>query len=76
MVGDIRQYVENHPVYQMEKSDHTVAKGKLQSTHIPKTKWSEISIDFITNLLMSSRNKDTILVIVDKVTRMVHLGPC
>ena len=61
---------------QMEKSDHTLAKGKLQSTHIPETKWSDISIDFITDLPLIANNRDTILVIVDKATRMVHLAPC
>ena len=76
MLGDVRQYVENSPVCQVEKSDHTLAKGKLQSTQIPEEKWSEISIDFITDLPMSSGNKDTVLTIVDKATRMVHLAPC
>ena len=61
---------------QMEKSDYTLNKGKLQSTHIPETKWSEISINFITDLPMSSRNRDSLLVVVDKATRMVHLAPC
>ena len=76
MLGDVRQYVENCQVCQMEKSDHTLAKGKLQSTQIPEKKWSEISIDFITDLPMSSGNKDTVLTVVDKATRMVHLLPC
>ena len=35
MLGDIRQFLENCPVCRMEKSDHMVAKGKLQSTQIP-----------------------------------------
>ena len=61
---------------QIEKSDHTVAKGKLQSTQIPKTKWSKISIDFVTDLPTSANKKDTIIVTVDKATRMVHLAPC
>ena len=61
---------------QMEKSDHTLSKGKLQSTQIPETKWSEISIDFVTDLPKSSRNRDNILVVVDKATRMVHMAPC
>ena len=76
MSGNVREFVENCPVCQMEKSDHTLSKGKLQSIHIPETKWSEISIDFITDLPMSSRNRDSVLVIVDKATRMVHLAPC
>ena len=36
MLGDVRQYVENCPVCQMEKSDHQIAKGKLTSTQIPE----------------------------------------
>ena len=76
MLGNIRQFVENCPVCQMEKSDHTLTKGKLQSTHIPETKWSEICIDFITDLPLTANNRDTILVAVDKATRMVHLAPC
>ena len=60
----------------MEKSDHTLSKGKLHATQIPETKWSEISIDFVTDLPKSSRNRDSILVVVDKATRMVHLVPC
>ena len=76
MLGDVRQFVENCTVCQMEKSDHTLAKGKLQSTRIPEKKRSEISIDFITDLPMSSGNKDTVLTVVDKATRMVHLLPC
>ena len=76
MLGDVRQFVENCPVCQMEKSDHQLAKGKLTSTQIPEEKWKEISIDFITDLPMSTGNKDTVLTIVDKATRMVHLVPC
>ena len=76
MLGDVRQYVDNFPVCHMGKSDQTLAKGKLQSTQIPEEKWSEISIDFITDLPMSSGNKDTVLTIVDMATRMVHLAPC
>ena len=76
MSGHVREFVENCPVCQMEKSDHTLSEGKLQSTHIPESKWSEISIDFITDLPVSSRNRDSVLVVVDKATRMVHLAPC
>ena len=76
MTGDIRQFVENFPVCQTEKSGHKLAKGKLMSTHIPESKWREISIDLITDLPPSASDRDTILVTVDKATRMVHLVPC
>ena len=60
MLWDVRQYVENCPVFQTEKSDHTLDKGQLQSTQIPEEKWKRISIDFITDLSTSSDNKDTV----------------
>ena len=68
--------MKNYPMCQMEKSDHTLAKGKLQSTQIPENKWSEISIDFVTDLPLTANNCDTILVTVDKATRMVDLAHC
>ena len=76
MSGHVTEFVENCSVCQMEKTDHTLSKGKLQSTHIPESKWIEISIDFITDLPLSSRDRDSVLVIMDKATRMVHLAPC
>ena len=76
MLGDVRQFVENCLVCHTEKSDHIVAKGKLQSTQIPETKWSEISVDFVMHLPLTANNKDTILVTMDKATKMVHLEPC
>ena len=74
--GDVQQLVGNCPVCQTEKSDHTLGKRKLQSTQIPENKWSEISIDFITDLPLTANRRDTILVTVDKATRMVHVAPC
>ena len=65
MLGDIWQFVENCPVCQTEKSDHTLAKGKLMSTQVPETKWNEISIDFVTDLPPSANGRDSILVTVD-----------
>ena len=76
MLLDVRKFVGNCSVYQMEKSDHTVLRERLQSTQIPEIKWSEISIDFVTGLLLATNNKDTTLVTVDKATRMIHLAPC
>ena len=46
------------------------------STQIPEEKCKEISIDFMIDLPMSARNKNTVLTIVDKATCMVHLVPC
>ena len=75
MTGDIHEYVESCPICQVEKEDHTLARGKLQSTNIPEKKWSEVSLDFITDLPTTKNKKDSILIVVDKATRMIHLIP-
>ena len=74
--GDVRNFVERCLVYQIEKSNHPLSKSKLQSNKISETKWGEISIDFVIDLPMSSRNRDSILLVVDKATKMVHMASC
>ena len=76
MTGNVREFVESCPVCQTEKTDHTLGRGVLQSTSIPEKKWSEVSLDFITDLPVTKDKKDSILTVVDKATRMVHLIPC
>ena len=76
MTGNIREFVESCLVCQTEKTDHILSRGMLQSTAIPEKKWSEVSLDFITDLPVTKNKKDSILTVVDKATRMVHLIPC
>ena len=76
MVSDIREFVETCPTCQLEKSDHTLRKGSLQSLAIPEAKWQEVSVDFITDLPTVAGGEDSIMTVVDRATKMVHLIPC
>ena len=76
MTGTVREFVETCPVCQVEKSDHTLNRGKLQPTNIPERKWTEVSLDFVMDLPVTKGKKDSILTVMDKATRMVHLLPC
>ena len=38
IASDVREFVEACPTYQLEKPDHTLAKGQLQSSVIPEAK--------------------------------------
>ena len=60
---------------QVEKSDHILTCGQLQSSEIPKEKWQQISIDFITDLPKTSNGVDSIMIVIDKATRMTHTVP-
>ena len=76
MAGDIREFVESCPTCQLEKTDHTQRKGSLQSLAILEAKWQEVSVDFITDFPASSDGEDSIMTVVDRATKMVHLIPC
>ena len=42
---------------------------------IPARKWDHVAIDFITRM-HACEDKDTILIVVDKATKMCHFIPC
>jgi len=48
--------------------------GKLMPNSIPEKPWMHISADFITKLPLA-QGYDTILVVVDWLTKMVHFIP-
>ena len=76
MSSDIRRFVENCPTCQLEKTDHVLRRGHLQSLAIPEAKWQDVSIDFITDLPTTKNGEDSIMVVVDRASKMVHLVPC
>ena len=45
--------------------------GLLQPFHIPTQKWSEVSMDFITDL-RTSKGNDSIFVVIDTLTKNTH----
>ena len=47
----------------------------LQSNEVPDQLWKSIAIDFITDL-PDSDGYDTILVVIDCLTKMSHFIPC
>jgi len=49
--------------------------GLLQSNEAPDPPWKSIAMDFITHL-PKSEGYDTILVVIDRLTKKSHLIPC
>ena len=76
MARDIREFVESCPTCQLKKSDHTLQKGSLQSLAIPEAKWQEVSVDFVMDLPVAADGQDSIMTVVDRATKRVHLIPC
>ena len=54
------------------KDENRHADGLLQPLPIPKWKWEVVTMDFITKLLRTKKNRDSIMVVVDKLTKDAH----
>ena len=57
------------------KVEHQHPAGLLQPLPVPEWKWEVISMDFITGLPMTWRQHDSIMVVVDKLTKAAHFIP-
>jgi hypothetical protein len=72
MKVDIAKYVAECDTCHRMKASHLKSAGALQPLSIPMWKWDDISMDFIMGLPLISRKKDSIWVIVDRLTKTTH----
>ncbi|KAJ9518065.1 hypothetical protein QJQ45_009986 [Haematococcus lacustris] len=71
----VKHYVRTCHSCQLNKSSAQRPAGKLQPLPIPLRPWGSVSLDLIVKLPASGPAKhDSILVIVDRLTKMVHLA--
>ena len=71
--GDVRAFVSACSVCAQSNSTQPPS-GQLQPLPIPKRPWSHIALDFVTGLPPSDGNT-TILTVVDRFSKSVHLVP-
>ena len=75
MTTEVRNFVLDCPVCQVEKGSHLKPGGKLMPLTLPERKWEHVAIDFIVGMPVQ-QNCDTILTVVDKATKMCHFIAC
>jgi len=71
---EVKQYMERCNACQRNKNCTQAPASKLMPNLIPEKPWSHISVDFIMKLLLA-QGYDTILVVVDRLTKMAHFIP-
>ena len=73
---DVAKFVNTCASCQKMKFRAKVAPGLLKPLPIPCRRWGDISMDFITDLPKSGKRQfDTILVVVDRLSKMSHFIP-
>ena len=60
---------------QQVKVEHQHPTSLLQPLPIPQSKWEVISLDFITSFRLIRKQHDSIMVLVDKLSKNAHFIP-
>ena len=71
IVEYLSKFLECHQV----KVEHRHLAGLLQRIPISEWKWEVISLDFITGLPRKKRKNDSIMVVVDRLSKSAHFIP-
>jgi transposase InsO family protein len=75
MKRDVVHFVAKFLECQQVKSDYHHPAGLLQPHDVLMSKWEVISMDFVVGLSLTSHRHNSILVIVDKLTKSAHFIP-
>jgi hypothetical protein len=75
MKKDVVDYIARCMECQKVKAEHRHPVGLLQPLPIPEKKWEVITMDFITGLPRTNKKHDSIMVVVDKLTKSAHFVP-
>lgn len=73
--ADVREYVSSCQICQLNKSTNQRPIGLLQPLATPDKRWASVSMDLITQLPKTKYGHDAIMVVVDRLTKMVHFAP-
>ena len=75
MFYDVKDYVLSCDSCQRNKPLMQKPAGLLQPLDIPTRNWESISMDFIVKLPVTKKGHDSIMVVVDRLSKMTHFIP-
>mmetsp|Transcript_5973 Transcript_5973/g.7268 ORF Transcript_5973/g.7268 Transcript_5973/m.7268 type:complete len:1243 (-) Transcript_5973:294-4022(-) len=75
MFKDVIRFVNSCLTCQQSKSLTQRTQNLLQPLPIPEDRWTSVSMDFITGLPPTTQGCDSIMVIVDRFTKVAHFVP-
>ena len=75
MMTKLAEYIARCFECQQVKIEHQHPVELLQPLPIPSRKWEVISLDFVTRLPKNQNLNDSIMVVVDKLSKAAHFIP-
>ena len=72
MKEDVTDHVAKCLACQQVKIEHKRPGGELQPLSIPKWKWDDLTMDFVTALPRTSTGHDMVWVIVNRLKKSAH----
>jgi hypothetical protein len=73
--ADVEAFVKSCDSCQRNKSRTQKPAGLLQPLHIPERKWGSVGMDWITGLPCTAAGHDAIMVVIDRLSKLIHLIP-
>ena len=75
MSKHVGAYVKLCPVCQSVQPTNRCPYGSIQPLEVPYGKWTDVTINMVTDLPVTPRGHDSVLVFVDGLPKMCHLAP-
>ena len=75
MKTELAEYIARCFDCQQVKTEHQYPAGLLQPLPIPSQKWEIISLYFVPRLPKNQNLNDSIMVVVDKLSKKAHFIP-
>ena len=75
MKKDVADYLARCMECQLVKVEHQHPTGLLNPLPIAEWKWDTLSIDFITGLPRTKYQHDSVMVVVETLTKVAHFIP-
>ena len=76
MAKDLKRWSKACDSCQRDKARKIAPPGKLQPLEIPGRCWESVSMYFVTGSPTTPQGNDSIWIVVDRLTKLVHPEPC
>ncbi|CAI7919662.1 unnamed protein product [Closterium sp. NIES-53] len=76
LLTNVQHHVGSCPTCQVMKSSRKRKAGQLQPIPPPEHAWQQVTMDFVTGLPSNPGGNNTVMVVVDRLTKMAHFAEC